>query len=123
MSKSIQEICDIIRETSFDIHCYLKSGHLEKIYENSLFHRLTKKGLDVKQQYPIKVKDEDGTILGDFFADLFVENAIIVELKACSTIVKEHVAQILGYMRATEIKHGMLINFGSAKIKIKKYIL
>ncbi|MFC1898036.1 GxxExxY protein [Candidatus Cloacimonadota bacterium] len=123
MSKSIQEICDIIRETSFDIHCYLKNGHLEKIYENALFHRLIKKGLDIKQQYSIKVKDEDGTVLGDFYADLFVENSIIIELKACSTIVNEHIAQILGYLRATGIEHGLLINFGNRKLQIKKYIL
>lgn len=123
MSRSIQEICDTIRETSFDIHCYLKNGHLEKIYENALFHRLIKKQLAVKQQYPIKVKDEDGTVLGDFYADLFVENALIVELKACSTIVNEHIAQILGYIRATGIEHGILINFGNAKLQIKKYIL
>lgn len=123
MSKSIQEICDIIRETSFEIHCYLKNGHLEKIDENSLYFRLIKKGLNVKQQFPIKVRDEDGTILGDFYADLFVENSIIVELKACSMLINEHVAQLLGYLRATGVEHGMLINFGSSKLQVKKYIL
>ena len=117
------ETCDIIRETSFSIHCYLKNGHLEKIYENALYNRLIKLGLDVKKQHPIKVLDEDGTVLGDFFADLFVENKIIIELKACSTIVNEHIAQILGYMRATEIEHGLLINFGNSKLQIKKYVL
>jgi GxxExxY protein len=74
----INKLCDIIRETSFDIHCYLRQGHLEKIYENALVHRLAKQGLDVKQQYPLRVFDKDGTLLGDYFADLFIENRLIV---------------------------------------------
>ena len=122
--KNINQLCDLIRETSFSIHGYLRYGHLEKIYENALAHRLRKKGLDVKQQYPIKVCDEDGTLLGNFYADLFVENQLIVEIKACcKAIAPEHTAQLLGYLRATNIEHGLLINFGAPKFQIKKYIL
>lgn len=116
-------LCDIVRETSFDIHCFLRNGHLEKIYENSLANRLKKRGLDVKQQYPLRVFDEDGTLLGDYFADLFVENRLIVELKASKAFADEHVAQILGYLRSSRIEHGLLINFGAPKLQIKKYIL
>jgi GxxExxY protein len=119
----IFKLCDTIRKESFDIHSYLKHGHLEKIYENALCHRLKNKDLNVEQQYPIEVRDKDGTVLGDFFADLFVENKLIVELKACSTLVNEHIAQLLGYLRATGIEHGLLINFGNPKLQIKKYIL
>ena len=119
----IFKLCDIIRKVSFDIHSYLKHGHLEKVYENALYHRLKNKSLNVEQQYPIEVRDKDGTVLGDFFADLFVENKLIVELKACSTLVNEHIAQLLGYLRATGIEHGLLINFGNPKLQIKKYIL
>ncbi len=121
--KDIFQLCDLIRETSFSIHSYLRYGHLEKIYENSLSHRLRKKELDIKQQHPIKVHDEDGTLLGDFYADLFVENKLIVEIKACKALSPEHTAQILGYLRATEIEHGLLINFGAPKFQIRKYIL
>ena len=120
---SINKLCDLVRETSYSIHTYLKSGHLEKIYENALFHRLTKKGIDVKAQHPISVYDEDGTILGDFYADLFVENRLIIELKACYTIANDHVSQLLGYLRATGIENGLLINFGAPRLQIKKYIL
>jgi len=123
MIKDIKRLCDLIRETSFSIHSYFRYGHLEKIYENSLAHRLRKKGLDIKQQHPIKVHDEDGTLLGDFYADLFVENKLIVEIKACKALSPEHTAQILGYLRATEIEHGLLINFGAPKFQIRKYIL
>ncbi len=119
----IFKLCDTIRKESFDIHSYLKHGHLEKVYENALCHRLKNKSLNVEQQYPIEVRDKDGTVLGDFFADLFVENKLIVELKACSTLVNEHIAQLLGYLRATGIEHGLLINFGNPKLQIKKYIL
>jgi len=96
--KTINQLCDVIRETSFSIHSYLKSGHMEKIYENSLFNRLSKLGWDIKKQFPIKVYDEDGTLLGDFFADLFVENCLIIEIKACKTLTNNHTAQILGYL-------------------------
>ncbi|MCK4445695.1 MAG: GxxExxY protein [Candidatus Marinimicrobia bacterium] len=121
--KDIMKLCDLVRETSFSIHKYLRSGHLEKIYENALAHRLEKIGIDVEKQYLIKVYDEDNYLLGDFYADLFIENKLIVELKACKTIVDEHVAQLLGYLRGSGIEHGLLINFGAPKLQIKKYIM
>lgn len=119
----IFELCDRIREISYDLHRYLRHGHLEKVYENGLAHRLRKAGLEVEQQHPLQVFDQDGTILGDYFADLFIEGCLIVELKACPTLVPEHVAQILGYLRASRIEHGLLINFGAPKLQVKKYVL
>jgi len=120
---SIFSLCDVIRETSFEIHKYLRSGHLEKIYENALAHRLRKKGFRVKQQDRLKVFDEDGTVLGLLKADLFIDNRLICEIKGCSSLVDEHVAQLLGYLRASRIEHGLLINFGAPRLQIKKYIL
>lgn len=119
----IMRLCDVIRETGYAIHRYHRNGHVEKIYENALVNRLRKQGLEVKQQHPLKVFDEDGTLLGDFYADLFVENQLIVELKAVRAVVDEHVAQLLGYLRASRIEHGLLINFGAGKFQIKKYII
>jgi GxxExxY protein len=116
-------LCDQIRETSFSLHRYLRHGHLEKVYENGLSHRLRKAGLHVKQQYPIKVFDEDRTVLGDYYTDLLVEKELIVELKACNALASEHVAQLLGYLRACRIEHGLLINFGAPKLQIKKFAL
>jgi GxxExxY protein len=112
----INKLCDIIRETSFEIHRYHRSGHLEKIYENALVHRLRKKDIAVEQQHPLSVYDEDGTPLGDFYADLFVGEKLIVELKACNAIANEHIAQLLGYLRASRIEHGLLINFDAQKL-------
>ncbi len=121
--KTINELCDVIRKTSLDIHQYHRSGHLEKIYENALAHRLRKLRLDVKQQHQLMVHDEDGEELGEYFADLFVEGQLIVELKACQATNNEHVAQILGYLRSAGVVHGLLINFGASRLYIKKYIL
>ena len=119
----ILELCGKIRQASFDLHVYLKHGHLEKVYENGLANRLRKLGIKVEQQIPLRVYDEDGTLLGDYFADLLVENQIIVELKACKALANEHTAQVLGYVRAARLKHGMLINFGAPIIEIKKLVL
>jgi hypothetical protein len=93
----IKVLCDQIRRIAFAIHVYHGHGHLEKVYENALVHRLRKAGLNVLQQHPIQVFDEDGTLIG------------------------EHVAQILGYLKSARIEHGLLINFGSYKFEIRKY--
>jgi len=119
--KRINELCDIVRQTAYDIHVYHGNGHLEKVYENALAHRLRKAGLDVKQQHQLKVHDQDGTEIGEYFADLFVENRLVVELKAAKTFADEYVAQTLGYLKASRVEHGLLINFGSYRLQIRKY--
>ena len=121
--KEIFQLCDQVRETAFALHSYLKHGHLEKVYENGLANRLRKRGVRVEQQHALQVLDEDGTVLGDYFADLFISGELIVELKACKALTDEHVAQLLGYLRGSRIEHGLLINFGSGKLEIRKYIL
>jgi GxxExxY protein len=121
--KTINELCDVVRETSFAIHQYHRHGHLEKIYENALAHRLGKAGLNVQQQHPIQVFDEDGTILGDFYADLIIERRIVVELKAVKSIADEHVAQLLGYLRSSRMEHGLIINFGAPVLFVKKFVM
>ncbi len=123
MKDPIFHLCDIVRETAFDLHAYHRHGHLEKVYENGLAHRLRKQNLLVFQQHPLNVIDEDGTPLGDYFADLFVENCLIIELKAVKALVDEHTAQLLGYLRSSCIEHGLLINFGSQKMEIRKFAL
>jgi GxxExxY protein len=115
-------LCDLVRQTAYDIHIYHGHGHLEKVYENALAHRLRKKGLDVKQQFPIKVYDEDSTLIGVYLADLLVEGALIVELKTAKALASEHEAQILGYLKSTRLEHGLLINFGSYKFEIRKFV-
>ncbi|MBI1746129.1 MAG: GxxExxY protein [Acidobacteria bacterium] len=117
--KEILELRDGVRQAAFDRHTFLRHGHMEKVYENGLGHRLRKKGLKVEPQHRLQVQEEDGAVLGD----LFVENNLIVELKACKTLVDEHTAQVLGYLRAAGHRHALLINFGAPKIQFKKLIL
>lgn len=115
----------MVRQTAYEVHLYHGHGHghLEKVYENALAHRLRKAGFIVEQQYPLTVFDEDGTILGEYFVDLLVQNGLIVELKAVSHLAPEHEAQVLGYLKSARRKHGLLINFGSAKFEIRKFAL
>jgi GxxExxY protein len=120
--QTINQLCDTIRQTAYQIHLYHGNGHLEKVYENALVHRLRRAGLDVRQQHPLTVHDEDGTLIGEYFADLFVDGRLIVELKAHRTLADEHTAQILGYLKSARVEHGLLINFGSQKFQIEKYI-
>jgi GxxExxY protein len=121
--QEVMALCDGVRETAFGLHAFLRHGHLEKVYENGLAHRLRKQGFAVAQQHPMQVADEDGAILGDYFADLWVEDCLIVELKACKALAGEHTAQVLGYLRAAKQRHALLINFGAPKFEIKKFIL
>ena len=114
--------CNLIRQTAFAVHMYLGTGYLEKVYENALCHRLEKAGVSVRQQVPISVSDEDGYPIGDFVADVIVEN-ILVELKAVNTLTEVHVAQTLNYLKTTGIKHAMLINFGSQTFQCRKFSL
>ncbi len=116
-------LCDHVRETAFALHRYHRHGHTEKTYENGLAHRLRKQGLRVTQQHPVHVYDEDGTVLGEYFADLLVEDQLIVELKACRALVDEHIAQLLGYLRSGRREHGLLINFGSPILQVRKFAL
>ena len=123
MMATVNKLADQVRHIAYDIHVYHGLGHLEKVYENALAHRLRKAGVTVYQQHPVKVFDEDGTLIGDYLADLMVENALIIELKTAKALAPEHTAQTLGYLKSSRIEHGLLINFGSYKFEIRKYTL
>ncbi|MEY4483168.1 MAG: hypothetical protein RL693_620 [Verrucomicrobiota bacterium] len=118
----IKALCDLVRQVAYDIHVYHGHGHLEKVYENALTHRLRKAGLAVEQQYPINVYDEDGTVIGDYLADILVEGRLIIELKTAKILAPEHEAQILGYLKSSRLGHGLLINFGSYKFELRKFV-
>ena len=111
--------CDLIRQYAYDLHVYLGVGYLEKVYENGLRHRLELAGIPVATQVPIQIHDEDGFILGDYVADMVVDG-IVIELKAVSTLLEAHVAQLINYLKATGLEHGLLINFGSEKFQCRK---
>jgi len=100
----------------------LGTGFLEKIYENALAIELKNNQLNYQQQYPIKVT-YNGVTVGEYVSDLIIESKIIVELKASKAIDDSHIAQCLNYLKATNIRLGLIINFGKPKVEIKRVIL
>jgi GxxExxY protein len=97
----------------------LGHGFLESVYERSMLIELRKLGLRVENQYPVKVFYA-GQMVGAFEADLFVESAVIVELKAVRTLLPVHEVQLVNYLKATGIDTGLLINFGEQKVEVKR---
>jgi len=116
--KEVRRLCDAVRQTAFDLHAYLGTGFLEKIYENGLAHRLSKAGHAVRTQVPVTVHDEDGFLLGEYAADMIVDG-LLVELKSVSALRPEHLAQTINYLHALRMDHGLLINFGSEKFQCR----
>ena len=97
-------------------------GFLEKVYENALMVLLEENGIKAEQQFPIKVTFH-GRVIGDYIADILVENQIILELKAQDKIVEIHKAQTLNYLRATNLRLAILLNFGKDRLEHERLIL
>lgn len=100
---------------------HLGSGFLEKVYENALAHELQKAGCAVEQQHPVQVV-YDGAVVGDFAADLLVEDRVLVELKAAKALDDIHKAQCLNYLKATGLHVCLLINFGAPRVEMKRIV-
>ena len=115
-----EELTRIIIGGAFDVINELGSGFLESVYENALLLALRQKGLSVRIQHPIKVMFRNECV-GDFFADMLIEEKILIELKAVKAIAPEHQAQIINYLNATGIEVGLLINFGNPKLEYKRF--
>ena len=105
------EITEKIIKAFFKVYNTLGYGFLEKVYENALIIELKKIGFHISQQYNIKVY-YDGKIVGDYFADIIVDNNVIVELKATEGLREEHQTQLINYLKATDKEVGLLLNFG-----------
>jgi GxxExxY protein len=115
------EITADIINAFLKVYNTLGYGFLEKVYENALAFELSKRGRMVKQQVPIQVYYE-GRAVGDYFADIIVDDTVILELKAAEQIVVEHEAQLINYLKATRFEVGLLLNFGK-EAKFKRKIL
>ena len=107
---------------AFKVSNTLGPGFLEKVYENALAHELRKAKLDFRQQYPISVL-YDGTVVGEFFTDLLVNEQVIIELKAVKNLDDAHLAQCLNYLKATGLPLCLLINFGTPRVQVKRVAL
>lgn len=110
------ELTQKILAACFEVSRELGAGFLESVYEKALFVALKEKGLKAVCQVPLKVKFR-GVIVGEFYADILVEDKVLIELKAVSRIIGEHKAQVINYLKATGIEIGLLVNFGNAKLE------
>ena len=113
----IRELASQVGQIAYGVHKYFGNGLLEKAYEAALEHRLLKAGYKVERQKPVRVFDEDGYCVGDYFVDMLVNDCLIVELKAVKALAPEHFAQILNYLKITHSPVGLLVNFGSYKFE------
>ncbi len=106
---------------AFRISCTLGAGFLEKVYENALVHELRKAGLVVEAQRAFSVT-YDSVVIGEYRADLVVSEQVIVEIKAARAIDVTHIAQLVNYLRATRRRVGLILNFGTPRLGIKRVV-
>jgi GxxExxY protein len=118
----INDITYAINGAVFEVNRILGSGFLEKVYENALLVELKRRGIKAESQVPIKVLYKE-KVVGEYIADLLVEDKVIVELKTVENIDKVHEAQLLNYLKATGIRVGILVNFKHPKAEIKRMVL
>ena len=118
----INDITYSINGAVFEVNRVLGPGFLEKVYENALLVELKERGLKAESQVSIYVSYKNN-VVGEFFADILVEDKVIIELKTAESISKIHEAQILNYLKATGLKVGLLVNFFHAKVDIKRMVL
>ena len=115
-----KSITDSILKVYYEVYNELGSGFLEKVYQNAMYFELIARGYKVEAQKQIKVYFKQ-QLVGEYIADLLVENKVIVELKACELLMNVHVAQTMNYLKATEIEVGLLLNFGEEP-EFKRFI-
>ena len=117
----LKEITERIIGCAYDVANGLGCGFLEKVYENALRIDLQRAGLSVLQQHAIPVLWR-GEVVGDYYADLFFEGSVIIELKTVKAFDEVHTAQCLNYLKATGVKVCLLINFAKAQIEVKRIV-
>ena len=106
---------------AMEVHNKLGYGFLEKVYENALLILLRREDIEAKQQPPIKVYFE-GEVVGDYFADILVEDKIILEIKALDKIIDVHIAQTLNYLKATGLQLAIILNFGKKRLEYERIV-
>ena len=117
-----KDLSDKVIGLAIEVHKILGNGFLEKVYENALYYELTGKGMNVESQVPVPVRYK-GNPVGEYFCDLLVEDKFIIELKVAKDIEPIHEAQLLHYLKATDLKVGYIINFGKpVKLQFKRLV-
>ncbi|MBT8763380.1 GxxExxY protein [Desulfohalobiaceae bacterium Ax17] len=118
----INQLTYAINGAIFEVNRVLGPGFLEKVYEKALFIELKERGFYVIAQAPIGINYKSQCV-GEYIADLLVEDCVIIELKTVERLEKIHEAQLLNYLKATGLKVGLLVNFKSPKVEIKRFVL
>ena len=118
-SNGMNRLTEKVIRCAFDVSNTLGCGFLEKVYENALAHDLRKAGLQVQQQHGITVY-YDGAVIGEYTADLLVEGVLLIELKAVKELDDIHLAQCLNYLKATNLRLCLLMNFAKPKVEIRR---
>jgi len=118
----INELTYAINGAIFEVNRVLGGGFLEKVYERALLVELHNRGLAAEPQVPLVVKYK-GVIVGEYCADILVEEQVLLELKACEKLTGIHEAQILNYLNATGIKLGLLVNFQHPRAEIRRFVI
>lgn len=121
MKSEMDKLTEKIIGCAYTVSNTLGTGFIEKVYENAFVHQLQKTGFRVQQQHPIKVQ-YDGIVVGEFFADLLVEDQVLIELKAAKALDEVHSIQALNYLRATGLSVCLLINFGRPRIEVRHLV-
>lgn len=116
-----QDLTESIIGTAFEVHNILGAGFLEKVYQNALIKELKQRGHKAEAEVSIPIYYK-GELVGSYSADILVDGKIILELKALSNLTGEHEAQLINYLKATGHKVGLLLNFGTRKVQIKRKI-
>jgi GxxExxY protein len=111
MTYKHEELTERIIKCFFEVYNRLGFGFLEKIYERAMMIELSSEGLTVNAQHPVPVYYRD-RLVGDYTADIIVEDTIVLELKAAEAVVEEHELQLINYLKATDLEVGLLLNFG-----------
>jgi GxxExxY protein len=117
-----KDLCYKIVNLAFEVHNELGCGFLEKVYENALILLLEREKIPARQQAPADVYFQ-GKVIGQYFADIMVDNKLILELKTVDAIANIHIAQVLNYLRATGINLGLILNFGKPRLEYKRLVL
>jgi len=119
--RRLNQISETVIGCAFTVSNTLGSGYLEKVYENALAYEIRQAGLEVVQQRPIAVRYR-GVVVGEYVADLLIEDLVLVELKAVKGLDDIHLAQCLNYLKATGFKLCLLLNFGEPKVEVRRIV-
>ena len=122
ITDNLDELTYKINGAIFEVNRVLGAGFLEKVYENALVLEFRRQGMKAESQVPILVSYK-GDVVGEYTADILVEDRVILELKAVDKIQKVYEAQLLNYLKATGVKVGLLVNFKHPKAEIKRFVL